>query len=76
MAQDFLPGRRHRDTAIGAFENHHAEFGFEFLDLPAQGRLTDETVPRGAAEVAAIGDRDNVFEVAQVHGSSIGNDDH
>ena len=44
------------------------EFGLEFEDLTAQGRLTYVAGRRRAAKMAMVGDRDHVFEVSKVHG--------
>ena len=64
--------RGNLDPAVGALEQRDAELFLELAHLPAQGRLTDVTGLGGAAEMAEIGDRDDVAEIAQVHRRLIG----
>ena len=58
-----------------AFEQAKAELGLELEDLAAEGRLTHVAGRRRPAEMAMIGHRDRIFEVSQIHGGSIGDND-
>ena len=64
---DFAAHRRQHHLARRAFDQRHAEFVFQFPDLRRQRRLADEAGVRGLAEMAVVGERDEVFQVAQVH---------
>ena len=44
-----------------------AQFAFEFLDLRADGRLSDVHAVGGSGEVRLVGDGQEVFELAQFH---------
>jgi hypothetical protein len=67
IAQDFFTNRRNRDAATGALKNSDAELFLEFPDLATQGWLTDEAALRSLAEVARIGNGDDVLQVTQIH---------
>ena len=54
--------------AWGAFHQGHAQLFLELADLGGQGRLADEARGRGTAEMLVVGQRDQVVDVAQVHG--------
>ena len=51
------------DRFLAAIEQHHAQFFLQRLDLHAQRRLGHETVFRCQRETAAIGYRQQVFEL-------------
>ena len=50
--------------ARGAFEQRGVQLVFQFFDLPAQGRLRDKQALGGGAEAAAVGDFDEVAQLA------------
>ena len=56
------------DLARVALDELDAELALELLDLGRQRRLADEAGLGGPAEVAVLGDGDEVPEIAQVHG--------
>ena len=58
------------DASATAFavEQAKTELRLELENLPAQRRLTDVARRRRPAEMAVIGDRDDIFEVSKVHG--------
>ncbi len=59
-----------------AFEQRHAEFVLELLDLPAQRWLGDVQALGGAGEVEGFGERLEVAQVTKLHGRlSFGIDD-
>ena len=62
---DFLALRRNGHASIGAVDELHVEQRLEILNRSAEGRLRDETVRSGAAEVLRICKRD---EIAQLFG--------
>jgi hypothetical protein len=59
------------ETVRGAFEQALADFPFERLDLPAQRGLGEEDFLRRAADVAGLGHRHEVTQLAQFHARSI-----
>ena len=67
MVKDGLADGGDLDRAVGALEQDHPQFLLQFLDLAAQGRLADEAVLGGLAEVAGIGNGQDVLDVAQIH---------
>ena len=64
LAADF--GQQH--LARRALDERDAELFLELLDLRRQRRLADEARLGGAAEMLVFGERDQISEVAQVHG--------
>jgi hypothetical protein len=71
MAQNGLADGRDIHGAVGAFEEGHAQFFLQLLDLATQGRLADIAAIRRPAEVAGVGNRKDVFDVAQIHGEEV-----
>ena len=57
-------------TAL-ALEHPDAQFLLELEDLAAEGRLTDVAGRGGPAEMAVIGDGDDIVQVSEVHGALI-----
>ena len=53
-----------------AFDQLDAELLLQLLDLGRQRRLAHEAGLGGLAEVAVLGHRDEILQVAQVHGRS------
>jgi hypothetical protein len=45
----------------------HPQFVFQFFDLPAQSRLTDEASCCRFTEVMGFGNGDNVLQIAKIH---------
>src|SRR5690606_18081321 len=64
---DLAPDRGQHDLARGALEQRHPEFLLQLPDLRRQRRLADEAGLGRPAEVAVLGQGDEVAEVAQVH---------
>ena len=62
-----LPRLGQLDAARLAAEQLHLQFGFECSDLLAERRLLDAQPLGGAGDVAFLGDRDEVAEMAQLH---------
>ena len=58
-------GQHH--PARRAFDQRHAEFILELLDLGRQRRLADEAGCGGAAEMFVVGERNQVLQIAQIH---------
>ena len=52
-------------------DQFHAELGLELLELDGQRRLGDEARLGGTTEVAVIGDRHQVLQVAEVHDGTV-----
>jgi hypothetical protein len=48
-------------------EQHHANFLFEIVYLPADPRLGDVQLPRGGRETAMLSNSAKVSEVTQLH---------
>ena len=67
--QDLRADLGERDAAGLALDQLHAQIVLELLDLRRQRRLADERALGGLAEVPRVGQRDEVAQVAQVHGS-------
>jgi CheY-like chemotaxis protein len=57
-----------RDAAVRAVEETDAELGFELADLLADGGLGDVQALGGVPEVQLLGDRDEVPQMAELHG--------
>ena len=51
-----------------ALEQAKAKLGLELEDLAAERRLAHVAGRRRAAEMAVVGDGDDIFEVSEVHG--------
>ncbi len=64
-------GQQH--LARSALDQGHAEFLLELANLGRQGRLAHATRFRGTAEMAVLGERDEIAQVTEVHGSCIDN---
>ena len=62
-----LAGGGQHHLARRAFDQHDAELVLELADLGGERRLADEAGLRLLAEVAQVGQRDEVFLVTQVH---------
>src|SRR5690606_17609173 len=62
--------RRQHHLAWRAFHQRHAQFLLQLADLRRQRRLADEAGRGRAAEVAMVGQRHQVLEVAEVHAAS------
>ena len=62
--QKHLAGRRELDPAGRAVQQCHAELGLQPSDLLRKRRLGDVQALGGAAEVALLGDGDEVAEMA------------
>jgi hypothetical protein len=58
---------RQRDASAGPLEEHDAELRLELLDMRAHHRLRTMQPRRRAREAAALGDREEALEPAQVH---------
>ena len=58
---------RYDHAAAGALDELHAEFGLQLLQLEAQCALADVAAHGGVAEVAELGDGDEVFKITEVH---------
>ena len=58
-----------------ALEQAKAKLGLELEDLAAKRGLAHVAGRRRAAEMLMIGDGDDIFEVSEVHGGTIGHDD-
>lgn len=58
------------DRFLAAVEQHHAQFLLQRLDLHAQRRLGYETVLRSQGKTAAVGYRQQVFELDDRHSLS------
>ena len=54
-----------------ALKKLKTDFVFEVADLPAQARLRDVQLQRGARNIFLLGDGDEITEVAQFHFLSI-----
>jgi len=57
-------GRRQPGLARGAFEQWRLQLGFQLFDLSAKGRLRHKQAFGGGAEAAAVGDFDEVAQLA------------
>ena len=62
---DLGPGRGEGDLAAGPLEEPHPQAALELLDLAAEPGLGDADRLGGPAEVAVVGHRHRVFELAQ-----------
>ena len=63
-----LGGEPVKPLPASAQEDRHAQFEFELLDPRRQARLGHVTTLRGPAKMFFLGDRNEVFELAQEHG--------
>jgi hypothetical protein len=63
---DLLAGGREQDVARAPLDQLDAELGFQLLQLRRQRGLADEARLGRLAEVAVVGDGDEVLEVAEV----------
>ena len=61
--QDLAADRRGGDALEAAVEQRHAEEVLQLLDLGRQRRLGDEAGFGGAAEMAGIGERNEIFQL-------------
>ena len=66
-----LAGLRHRDAARRALDERHAELRLEAADLLRERRLRDVLARGGAREVALVGERDEIAQLAQIHAFSL-----
>ena len=62
---DLEPDRSRSDGAARPLEQRDAERLLEFLDRCAQGRLADQTRLGRPAEMAAVGERSQKFQLAK-----------
>jgi hypothetical protein len=69
--EEHRAGRSELDAARGPVGQRFAELGLKAADLLRQRRLGDVKALGGAAEVPLLGDRDEVAEVSQLHGSPV-----
>lgn len=69
--QQHLPGWQQLHPARGAQEQLHAELRLQMADLPRQRRLGNMQAPRRAADVALLGNRDEVMELVEAHPGSL-----
>ena len=66
-----VAGLRHRDLARRALDERHAELGLEAADLLRQRRLRDVLAGGSAGEMALVGERDEVAQLAEIHALSL-----
>ena len=66
--EQHLAGGRELDAARGAVQQRLPELGLEAADLLRERRLRDVQPRGGAAEVALLGDGDEVAQVPELHG--------
>ena len=66
--EQHLAGGRELDAAGRPVQQRLAEFGLEAADLLREGWLGDVQPRGGAAEVALLGDGDEVAQVSELHG--------
>lgn len=62
-----MSGRQELDALCRTTEQRLSQLVLEALDLTAQRRLGDVQAPRGAPDVALLGDRDEVFQLIEAH---------
>ena len=62
-----LPGLGDRHPARRPLDERDADLLLEPADLLRQRRLGDVLTLGGAGEVALVGERDEVFELSQIH---------
>ena len=70
-SDEHLAGLRHRDLARRALDERHPELGLEAADLLRERGLRDVLPRRRAREVALVGERDEVAQLAQIHAFSL-----
>ena len=68
VPQHQLAQHRRRHLALAAVEESGAEPGLERLDAAGEGGLGDVEALRGAREVAVLGERDGVPQLAELEG--------
>ena len=59
--------RGHIDALVGALQQSHSQFFFEFANLAAQGGLGHIAGFGGAAKVPVLGDRIEIDEIPKIH---------
>jgi hypothetical protein len=69
--EEHLAGGRELDAAGRAVQQRHAELGLEPADLLRERRLGDVQALGGAAEVALLGDGDEVTEVSELQDAAL-----
>lgn len=62
---DILANGRQQDTRSASFHQLHTQLEFHVLELPADGRLADMGEFSRAAEMALVGDGDQVSQLFQ-----------
>lgn len=67
LAQHCLTRRRQPDRVRPALEQALANLLLQRLDLPAERGLCEENLLRGAADIAGLGDGDEVTQLAEFH---------
>ena len=68
LGNDLRAERRDRHFGAAAFEQHDAEFVFEFLDGHRQGRLGNVARLGGMAEMSRTRDGNDIFQFSEGHG--------
>ena len=69
LGDDLLADRRDAERSVRAFEERHAQEFLQLLELGTQGRLADVTGLRRAAEMAEIGECDEITKLLEGHGA-------
>ena len=67
VASEDVPCRRQDDLAVVALEQRFAQFVFDALDGPGQGRRAEVAGPAGATEVERMGQVIENFDGADIH---------
>jgi hypothetical protein len=71
LRHDLLAGLGEEHAALAALEERHAQLLLEVLHGCGQTRLRDEAARRGLAEMARLGDGDDVLEFGQCHRATL-----